>query len=1190
MHLLVRETRTLDEAEAAVDLAQSPAGLVFVSFSDSDLAAAAAAWLEAPPPVLGDSDPMPGLRLASLARLRHPLSVDLYLERTVSHASAVVLRLLGGMEYWGYGAEELGALCRSRGIALAVVPGCERADPRLAELSTVPEPVRLRIETLLRAGGPENTRLALRLCAHQGGLCPEPAGDLHPVPACGELPIPGLPTLPPGAPLAAIVFYRSQRLAGDIAPITALAAALAERGLRSRALFVASLKDPDAGAFVASNLRAWRPAVVLNATGFSSRGPTPEGPDASPLDAGGVPVLQLVLAGIARDAWAASPRGLGPSDLAMQVALPELDGRLATAAISFKREERIEALDFTRRRHEPDLDGIAIAADRAAGWARLSATPVADRRIALVLPDAPGTPGQVGHAVGLDTPASLAAILQLLRGHGYDAGADPQPDARTLAALLCRAPATAALSLERYRALLPGLPAPLREAIHTAWGDPAADPSLRDGAFAWRHLSCGRLLLAVQPDRGGTLQRRVDYHDPALPPCHGYVAFHLWLTAEGTDAMVMLGAHGTLEWLPGKPVAPSAACAPIALIGSLPVIYPFVVNNPGEAAVARRRLGAVTIGHLTPPLRRAGLHGEAATLERLIDEYATADGMDPRRTALLRREILRRAESCGLLAECADTPPSTPGSDSPDPDMERLARLDAYLCDVKELQIRDGLHVFARSPTDPLAWTAALLEANPAVDPAVLRARLAASPPAEAAALLAALDGRFIQPGPGGAPSRGRADVLPTGRNITSIDPRGLPTRTATALAETAADALLRRHLQDHGDWPRSLVVDLWGSSALRTGGEDLAMAMLLLGVRPIWDADSGRVTGTEITPLALLDRPRIDVTLRISGLFRDAFEAQLALFDAAVQAVAARDEAIEWNPLAAATRGLEGAARHAATARIYGPAAGHYGTGVQVLLDAGAWDSRDALGQIYLAASDCAWGPGRGAADRAGFSRRVADADAFVHLQDHAETDLLDGPGVAAHTGGFAAAAGSLGATPALYHLDTAQPGDPRARSIAEEVARVVRGRAANPDWVRVMTAHGYRGAAEIARSLDALFAFAATLPERFDRQFDLVFDATLGDAATDAVLSRENPDARASLAARFDEALSRGLWRPARNNVAAVLGAAIPEAVQSGAARPGSVALPGAAAPSGAVEPPASAELTGSAARPRRAAETSR
>jgi cobaltochelatase CobN len=1126
MHLLVRESRTLDDEQGAEDLGQSPAELVFLSFADSDLAAAAAAW-EAMPAG------RPSLRLASLARLRHPMSVDLYAEQVVARARCVVVRLLGGLDYWRYGAEEIAAQCRRHRVALAILPGDGRDDPALAALSTVPAAALAGMEAYLRHGGPGNLGQALLLAARLGGLeGPAPAPPA-PVALAGihDLPVPAAGA----AGLAVVVFYRAHLLAGDIAPVEALAAALQARGFGVRAIHVSSLKDPEAAGFVAAKLREWRPAVVLNATAFSAA----QG-GASPLDTAGVPVLQLVLAGAARAAWAGSARGLSQADLAMQVVLPELDGRLLTTAVSFKAAAApVAGLEFARSVHTPDDAGIALAADRALGWARLAATPAGRRRIALVLSDYPGGAGQegigqeggggqVGHAVGLDSFASLESILALLGAQGYDTGG-----AAPVAAALAQAPPAPVLTLAAYAALFAELPPALRERIHAAWGEAAADPAVRDGSFMLRYTRRGRFVLAIQPDRGSPRDRRSSYHDPDLPPRHAYVAFYLWLRAgERIHALLHMGTHGTLEWLPGKAVALSASCAPLALARGLPVIYPFIVNNPGEAAVAKRRLGAVTIGHLTPPLKRAGSHGAAVELDRLIDEYSAADGLDRRRAVTLRREILDRAEAVGLLAET--------GVARDAPEDEALARLDAYLCDVKDLQIRDGLHVFGRAPAGEhrAALLAALRGACPAADPARLEADLDRSAPTEAAALCAALDGRLVAPGPAGAPTRGRADVLPTGRNLFAIDPRAVPTSSALALAERAAADLLRRHMQDNGDWPRALVLDLWGSASLRTGGEDFCLALVLMGARPVWDEGSARVTGIEVLPLAVLDRPRVDVTLRISGLFRDTFETQIALFDAAVRLIAAREEPADWNPAAAAARGLEGAALRRATARVYGTAPGDYGAGTTAALAGGGWQDRAELGAAWLAGSAHAYGRDLdGAADAAAFAARVAGADAFVHAQDHAETDLLDSPEYAAHEGGFAAAADGLGQQPALYHLDTSRPEAPRTRTLGEELARVVRGRVANPVWIAGMMRHGYRGAAEIARSLEGLCGFAATLPQRLDRQFDLVFDATLGDAAVDAFLRGANPAARAAMAARLREAIRRDLWRPRRNAVAAAL-----------------------------------------------------
>ncbi len=1082
------------EAEAADDLGQTPADLVVLSFSDADLGALAGAWQA--------MTPAPALRLASLGRLRHPMSVDLYLDRVVSHARCVVVRLLGGLDYWRYGAEEIASLCRAEGIALALLPGDGIDDPRLAALSTMAPALRARLDACFRMGGPANMARALALAAAAAGLRGDDAGHAEPVPEHGVHAL----DLVEGPPFAAIVFYRSHLLSSDIAPVEALAVALRARGLAVGLIYAASLKAPDSAAFVARTLVAWRPAVVVNATGFSAR----RDDTGSPVDAPGVPVLQVVLAGSTREAWAKSSRGLSQADLAMQVVLPELDGRLLTGAISFKAaDEPIPGLQYTRTVHRPEPDGVAFAADRAAGWARLAATPRRERQVAVVLSDYPGIGGQRGHAVGLDSFASLAAILDDLLAAGYDTG--DRHDAADWSRALCRDAPTPFLALDAYRRAFADLPEAVRARVTAAWGDAACDPAVADGWFTLRHRRAGTVTVAVQPDRGRADERRAAYHDPDAAPRHGFVAFYLWLRA--SHAIVHLGTHGSLEWLPGKSVALGPDCLPRALTFGVPVIYPFIVNNPGEAAAAKRRLGAVTIGHLTPPLATAGAHGAAAELERMIDEYAAADGLDRRRTAGLRAGILARADAAGLLAE------SGVSRDTSDDDA--LARLDAYLCDVKDLQVRDGLHVYARTAPGQAAMLDALRRSAPSHDPADLAARLHASADAERRALLDALDGRFVPPGPAGAPTRGRADVLPTGRNMSTVDPRAVPTRSALVIAAASAAELMRRHRQDHGEWPRALTIDVWGSASMRTGGEDLALALLLMGARPVWDEGSGRVSGFDVLPVALLDHPRVDVTLRISGLFRDAFEAQVALFDGVVRAIAARDESDDWNPLATAARGLAGEALRQATTRIYGAPAGRYGAGT------------DPAGAGWLAASAGAYGQGLdGAPDTAGLAARVAAADAFVHQQDHAEHDLLDSTEHVAHEGGFAAAAARLGASPALYHLDTSRPGAPRARTVAEEVVRVVRGRAANPRWIAGMMRHGYRGAAEIARGVEALHGFAATLPARFDAQFELLFDATVGDAGVDAFLRAQNPDARAAMADRFADAQRRGLWHPRRNS----------------------------------------------------------
>lgn len=1079
MHLLASETVSLDDGASAVDLGLSPAEVLFLSHSDSDLAALAAAHRRRAAPFT--------LRAISLARLKHPYSVDLLAETLAAKARLIVVRLLGGRDSWGYGLDELARLARRRGgPQLVVLSGEPADDPRLSDTSRADAGLRSDLDALLRAGGPDNLASAIgRIATALGRVLdygpPLDLAALAPYPpACRRA---------PDAPRALIVAYRAVVLAEDCAPLEALADALAGQGFAVETLAVTSLKDPVVVADLAARLAAAPPAIVVNTTAFSAR--LADG--GTVLDRAGVPILQAPLALASRDAWAASPRGLGATDLAMNIVLPEVDGRIPAPPLSFKGEsERVPELEFTRTVHVPDADGIAHVAALAAGWMRLARLPNGDKRLALVVPDYPGRAGRGGRAVGLDTGASALAVAAWLREVGYTVGPLPAPLIPAL-----EASDTCRLAAADYARLFAASPEPFRAAVTAAWGEP-------DGDYAFAAIRADNLVVALQPDRGRPDEHEAAYHDPNRPPVHRYIAFHLWLRhVVGLDALVHLGTHGTLEWLPGKAVALSASCAPRALLGATPTVYPFIVNNPGEAAHARRRLAAVTLGHLTPPLVEAGLHGASAEIETLMDEYAAARGLDPRRARRAAAAILTRAGETGLAEEVGIAGRS---------EDDALGRLDAWLCDLKERRIGDGLHILG-------------------ADDAVL----------ERDNLLAALAGRFVPPGPSGAPGPTRPDVLPTGRNLYSVDPRAIPTPTAYAMGRELAREVAARHAQDQGAWPRSLVIDLWGASSMRTGGEDLAQAFALIGARPIWDHATGRVTGVEILPPAVLDQPRVDVTLRVSGLFRDVFPAQIALFDQAVEKLAGRDEPAEINPLAAAAR-AEGGRPY----RVFGAAPGAYGVRVAEKLDADPMAARADLGAAYLAAGSHAYGRDvDGATAPHAFAARVAAADALVHVEDLEGRDVLDDVAFAEHEGGFAAAAATLGASPALYHVDSAG-GRVRVATLAEATAKAVRARLANPRWLAGQMRHGHRGAAEIADGLDNLFAVAVSAEATASRHFDLVFDATLGDDRVRAFLTAENPAAAAAMARTFDAAARRGLWVNRRNAPAAILAELLSEAAE--------------------------------------------
>jgi len=1092
-----------------------------------------------------------------------------------------MVRLLGGLDYWRYGAEELARAAREHGFALAFVPGDARQDARLEALSTLPKERLDLLFAYLHHGGAHNLRELLCLIADEIDP-PRPWRGPRTVPPFGLFEAASRPGRR-GAPHALILLYRSLFLAADTSPVAALADELASRGFAVTAAFVTSLKDEQAAAPLARWLAAEKPDVVMNTTAFSARREA-----GGVLDGADCPVIQCALAGADVGQWRTSTRGLSASDLAMHVVLPEIDGRILAGAISFKGEmKRSEALQFARLLQRPEPSRINHAAGLATAWARLRRLPAQEKRIACVLSDYPGKAGRAAYAVGLDTPRSVVAVAEALReagyrlgempdaaglmaeltGHGFPEsalfllpsmgeGADPRfpnfappipgletggksrrmregsarhhrphPSPRSLSLGVPKARPGGgdtfsgksgrredapddrvwpdSLTIVTYGRRFNTLPPAFTSSVIEAWGRSEDDPAVRDGAFRFNVVRSGALIVALQPDRGWSASRKSEYHDANLPPRHAYIAFYLWLREiERIDAMIHCGTHGTLEWLPGKAVALSEACAPEAVLGETPVIYPFIVNNPGEAAQAKRRIAAVTIGHMTPPLIDAGSHGQIAELEALFDEYASAQSLDARRARLIAEAILAKAEEAGLSQELGIASGLEP--------VEALAKLDAWLCDLKEMRIGDGLHVLGRDA------------------------------PGEIGAILHALDGGFVEPGPSGAPSRGRLDVLPTGRNLFTIDPRAVPTRTAWEIGSRTAAEVMIRYVREHGDWPRRIVIDLWGSATMRTGGEDIAQGFALLGARPRWDDASTRVSGFEILPMAKLGRPRIDVTLRVSGLFRDVFPAQIALFDEAVRAVAGLDEEEEENPVAAAWRAAPEQGRELSAARVFGAAPGAYGIGIARRLAADGASSRDELGEAYLGATTHAYGAkasSEGVEASGAFRERIAGADAFVHTQDIAEQDVLDADAFAEHEGGFAAAAAALGAEPALYHADTSRPGRSAVRTLAEEIARVVRGRATNPRWIAGQMRHGFRGAAEIAETVENLFAFAAMTDAASSRHFDLLYDATCGDEKVRAFLRQANPDAARSIARRFAEAARRGFWASRRNSAAAEL-----------------------------------------------------
>ncbi|OEC58560.1 cobaltochelatase subunit CobN [Pseudomonas sp. ENNP23] len=1224
MHLLRTQPGGFVPDDGIAHLAQTPAELVILCSGDSHLALLAEAARALP-------EDYPSLRLANPMQLQNHASVDLYVDEVLQHAKVILISVHGGVGYWRYGIEQLVALAE-RGATLILVPGDDRPDPELARLCTVPAEDAERYWHYLRQGGLDNARqlfacLASRCLGHampweEPRALPRVA-VYHP-----RQPNAGLAhwraDWQPEQPVVALVFYRTHLQAANTGFLDTFCERLAAQSLNPLPIAVASLKEAACLATLEDWLDEAGVELIINTTGFAQS--SPEAPSLRPFRRD-VPVFQAICSLDNQPQWEASAQGLGPRDLAMHVALPELDGRLITRAISFKglawRSERSQSDVVCYLPHVERMDFVAELARR---WLLLARKANADKRVALILANYPTRDGRIGNGVGLDTPAGALNILRALEAQGYPVAGLPESGTALIHSLLGGVsndldnldarPCAQSLALDDYLACFARLPQANQQAVRERWGEPQQDPMFRSGRMMIAGLRFGLAFVGIQPARGYQLDPAAIYHDPSLVPPHGYLAFYFWLREVfGADALIHVGKHGNLEWLPGKGVGLSAECWPDAVMGPLPNIYPFIVNDPGEGAQAKRRAQAVIIDHLMPPLTRAETYGPLRDLERLADEYYDASLLDPRRAVQLRGEILELVRATALDREL--------GLSLNDDADSWLPQLDAYLCDLKESQIRDGLHVFGESPVaglrddtllslvripradgkggnasllralardlalgrDPLdlAWAEPWEGPRPAVLDGIsdapwrsngdtrerlelLARQLIADPTsasigpasdavldtlrryiapaldacgaAEIGGVLAALDGRFVPPGPSGAPSRGRLDVLPTGRNFFTVDVRNLPTPTAWRLGFQSASLLLERHLQDEGDHLRQLGLSVWGTATMRTGGDDIAQAMALLGVRPVWQAGSQRVEDFEILPLSLLDRPRVDVTLRVSGFFRDAFANLIRLFDAAVQAVAELDEPDDLNPLAARVRQdrarLEGeglpaeAARREAGWRVFGAQPGAYGAGVQGVIEARTWETRTDLAEAYLNWGGYAYGASdAGTPARQRFGERLEGLQAVLQNQDNREHDILDSNDYYQFQGGMLATAETLrGQTVASYHGDHSQPDLPRIRTLREELGRVVRARAANPKWIAGMKRHGYKGAFELAATVDYLFAFDATTQLVDDHQYALLADAYLLDADTRAFLQQHNPESLRDITERLLEAQQRGLW----------------------------------------------------------------
>jgi cobaltochelatase CobN len=1164
-------------------------------------------------------------------------------------AFCVLVRLLGGSRSWEDG---LAAVLAS-GLPTVVLSGEPEPDAELMSLSTVPAGVAAQVLSYLREGGAGNLAQLARFLSDTIAFTGEGFEPPVPLPASGVL---GRRSELPGRPTIGIIFYRAHAASGNTAFIDELADSIEAAGGNARPVFCGSLRSADQSVYDALAGVDALVVTVLAAGGTvsanASAGGDEDSWDVSALAALDVPVLQALCLTSSRAAWQASRAALTPMDAAMQVAVPEFDGRLITVPFSFK-ETGSDGLP----EYVADPERAARVAAIAMAHARLRWTPPPSRRVVIMLSSYPTRHARIGNAVGLDTPASAVALMTAMREAGYDLGDGFPADGDALIGQLIAAGgydtewltaeqlavAQVRVPADAYKQWFAELPPDLAAAMREHWGEPPGRLYTDADGIVVAGLRFGNVTLMIQPPRGFGENPVAIYHDPELPPSHQYLAAYRWAQRVfGAHAVVHLGKHGTLEWLPGKGLGLSAGCAPDAVLGDLPLVYPFIVNDPGEGTQAKRRAHATIIDHLIPPMARADSYGDLAKLEQLLDEYATVSALDPAKLPTVRAQVWDLVRAAELHHDLdVDAPPDADAFD------EFVLHVDGYLCEVKDAVIRDGLHILGSPPHGeqlaatvlavlraaqlwggraalpglraalagcfgldenvlladpgrqlavPAALTAAAAGASPpapartgadAVDlleavAARLVNTLAATgwAPAKASAVAAdvlglfpaeaslggapagvprdvvsvlefaaaevaprlarttdeitnalrALDGRYVPAGPSGSPTRGLVNTLPTGRNFYSVDPKAIPSRNAWDTGRALAESLLARHLTDTGTYPGSVGLTVWGTSAMRTQGDDIAEVLALVGCRPVWDDASRRVTGFTVTPLAELGRPRIDVTVRISGFFRDAFPHVVALIDDAIGTVAGLDEPPEDNYVK--KHADEDSRAHGdwrrATTRIFGSKPGAYGAGLLPLIDAGNWRSDADLAEVYAVWGGYAYGrglDGRAArADMEASFRRIAVAAKNADTREH---DIADSDDYFQFHGGMVAMVRHLtGEDPAAYVGDSAVPGRVHTRTLAEEARRVFRSRVVNPRWLAAMRRHGYKGAFELAATVDYLFGYDATAGVVEDWMYRQLAESYVFSDEVSEFMRQSNPWALRDISGRLLEAADRGLW----------------------------------------------------------------
>lgn len=1109
-------------------------------------------------------------------------------------------------------------------------------------------------------------------------------------------------TLDPATPTIGVWFYESHWTHENTRYVDALVRAIEAQGVDALPIFCNPATDTEEQADAERVTDEWliengEPIVDAICSSFMfslsmderGRSADEEGKNADDvfLDRLSVPVIQTITTMRSRSRYESSDTGVMGFELALSVALPEFDGNVITHPISGKeRTEDEGGIGSVPKQHFPIEERVEHAASLAVNWAELRHTPNDKKRVAVVLHNYPPSDDGIGTAFGLDSPESTVNLLSELAGRGYDlgearsasertSGRSPRDDGRTpedgqelidaLTAQLTlddrwvapedvRDLSVDVVSTGQYREWFAEADERFRENVIEEWGDAPEKP------FAIPGVEFGNVLVTVQPPRGFGMDPSKVYHDSDLQPPHDYYAFYAWLREEfAADAVVHLGTHGSLEWLPGKTVGLNGESAPDALVGDLPNIYPYIVNNPGEGTQAKRRSYAAIIDYLTPVMANAGTYDEIGELEELASQYREA-GMEDARAddgEGLEGQIRAKVDALDLAVELGISGEIDERADVRGPDEagstlaegevsgenlgieELVERIHEYLTDVKTTQIRLGLHTMGEPPEGErlIEYLVALTRLENPGSPSlresvagvlgvdyetmldspgkyneslgmtyaeaadevyetslelveVLAGRGFDLPASEHEAnaddemnmnLLVvglktlgsaraksgahdrlrevldyickeaaprvrgarkeisrtanALDGEYIPPGGSGAPTRGGVDLLPTGRNFYTLDPRKVPAKSAWQVGTEVADGVVERHHEEEGEYPEEIGVVAWGTPTVRTRGETIAQVLALMGVKPTW-TDAGRVEDVEAIPLEALGRPRIDVTTRVSGLFRDAFPAAASVIHDAVGCVVNLDEPYEMNYVKkhveeeieklaeAGVEEPESVAKH----RVFTTRPGGYGAGTNKAVDEGNWDDRTDLADVYVQWGGYAMGK-RGKVSEAhdSFERRLSGVEATVKIEDTMEQDEFDSSDWYAFHGGFITAVTEVaGKEPASYVGDSSDPSKVEIYTNEEKVRKAMRARVLNPQWLDSMEEHGYKGAGDLSQTVDVTLGWDATTGVISDHLWEEVAAKFAFDEERQEWMRKVNPWALDSITDTLLEAIDRELW----------------------------------------------------------------